>query len=324
MKERWVPAYALPMSADEPKPIVAMTQVPGYAPAQLDESVARLLEASGLALATGAHVLVKPNLVAARGARHSTTHPEVVRAVCAYLLDCGARVTVADSPAFGPASQVARASGLADALAGLGLKVAGMTRPVPLPLTRGGHIGISRDALEAQAIINLPKLKVHCQMVMTGAVKNLFGCVVGFRKAVAHHTMGDDPRTFTSMLMDVYAALPRTHHLMDGVEALHRDGPTGGDPFRLGLLAASDNGVALDTAAYTVLGLEPGQVPLWQEAVTRNMGGADPHGLAYPLDTPERFDATGFAMAPESPIKFEPVRLLKGRVRSLLKHFTKS
>ncbi|WP_285907998.1 DUF362 domain-containing protein [Pseudodesulfovibrio pelocollis] len=312
------------MSANVPEPIVSMTRVPDYTPARLDQGVARLLETSGLSLAPGTRVLVKPNLVAARNARHSTTHPEVVRAVCAYLLDHGARVTVADSPAFGPAAQVARASGLADALAGLGLEVSGMARPVPLALSRGGSIGISRDALEADAIVNLPKLKVHCQMVMSGAVKNLFGCVVGFRKAVAHHTLGDNREVFTAMLMDVYAALPRTHHLMDGVEALHRDGPTGGDPFRLGLLAAADNGVALDTAAYSVLGLKPDQVPLWQEAIARDMAGADPREVTYPLDTPDLFDPTGFVMAPERALKFEPVRLLQGRVRSLLKHFTKS
>ena len=312
------------MSADVPKASVAMTHVPEYAPARLDAAVARLLETSGLTLAPGTRVLVKPNLVAARNASHCTTHPEVVRAACACLLDCGARVTVADSPAFGPASQVARASGLADALAGLGLRVAGLGRPAPLALTRGGTIGLSRHALEAEAILNLPKLKVHCQMVMSGAVKNLFGCVVGFRKACAHHTLGADRDIFTSMLMDVYAALPRTHHLMDGVHALHRDGPTNGEPFRLGLLAASANGVALDTAAYAVLGLAPGQVPLWREAVARNMDGADPRGLAYPLDAPDRFDAAGFAMAPARALKFAPLRLLRGRVRSLLKHFTNS
>ncbi|ADU63368.1 MAG: DUF362 domain-containing protein [Pseudodesulfovibrio sp.] len=312
------------MSAETPKAAVAMTHVPDYDPARLDTAVARLLETSGLTLAPGTRVLVKPNLVAARNARHCTTHPEVVRAACAYLLDCGARVTVADSPAFGPASQVARASGLAEALAGLGLRVAGLGRPAPLALTRGGTIGLSRDALEAEAILNLPKLKVHCQMVMSGAVKNLFGCVVGFRKAFAHHHLGADRDIFTAMLMDVYAALPRTHHLMDGVHALHRDGPTGGDPFRLGLLAASASGVALDTAAYAVLGLAPGHVPLWQEAVARNMAGADPRGLVYPLDAPDRFDAAGFMLSPARALQFAPLRLLRGRVRSLLKHFTNS
>lgn len=312
------------MKTDSPRPVVAMTHVPDYAPARLDDAVALLLETSGFAPTPGARVLVKPNLVASRTAHLATTHPQVVRAVCARLLDGGAVVTVADSPAFGPAAQVARASGLADALSGLGIRVSGLGGPVPLALSRGGSIGISRHALEADAIVNLPKLKVHCQMVMSGAVKNLFGCVAGFRKAVAHHSLGGDGDAFTSMLMDVYAALPRAHHLMDGVEAMHRDGPTGGDPFALGLLAASASGVALDTAAYAALGLAPEQVPLWREAIARDMAGTAPQRLACPLDTPDGFNAAGFVMAPVRPIKFEPVRLLKGRVRSLLKHFMKS
>jgi uncharacterized protein (DUF362 family) len=303
---------------------VAMARILEYESTLLDPAIALLLEEAGLSPAPGQRIMVKPNLVASSNARHCTTHPRVIRAACAYLLDCGARVVVADSPAFGPASHVARASGLADALAGLGLKVVGLGRPVPLALTRGGTIGISRDALEADRILNVPKLKAHCQMTISGAVKNLFGCVVGFRKAMAHNRLGDDPAAFRSMLMDVYAALPRACHLTDAVRPLHRDGPTGGEPFELGLLAASDNGVAVDTAAYALLGLTPTQIPLWQEARARNMAGADPEDLIYPLEDPGLFDPSGFTLSPARALKFDPVRIVRGRVRSLLKHFTKS
>jgi uncharacterized protein (DUF362 family) len=303
---------------------VAIARILEYESTLLGPATALLLEEAGLKPAPGERVLVKPNLVAARNARHSTTHPRVVRAACAYLLDCGARVTVADSPAFGPAAHVARASGLADELAPLGLKVTGLGNPVPLTLSRGGTIGLSRDALEARAILNLPKLKVHCQMTMSGAVKNLFGCVVGFRKAMAHNRLGHSHDVFRSMLMDVYSALPQAYHLTDAIHPLHRDGPTGGEPYGLGLLAASANGVAADTAAYTILKLTPAQVPLWQEALARHMAGARPEEIVYPLEGPELFNAEGFILSPERDLKFDPVRIIRGRVRSLLKHFMKS
>jgi uncharacterized protein (DUF362 family) len=303
---------------------VAILRVPEYRPGPLGTAVDRLFANIGFAAAPGDRVLVKPNLVNGSNAAHCTTHPQAVRAACAWLLDHGARVTVADSPAFGPASYVAGVSGLGEALEDLGLKVRSLGRPAPLPLTLGGTIGLSRDALEADRILNLPKLKVHCQMTVSGAVKNLFGCVVGFRKAYAHHRLGHSHAVFRSMIMDVYRALPQAVHLMDAVRPMHRDGPIKGEPFPLGMLAASKNGVALDTMACTLIGLAPERVPLWEEAETRGMDGANPARLAYPLESLERFDTTGFMLSEARELSFAPMRLIRGRVRSLLKHLAKN
>jgi uncharacterized protein (DUF362 family) len=302
---------------------VAILRVPEYRAQSLGPAVARLLETIGFAPSPGDRVLVKPNLVNGSNAARCTTHPQVVRAVCAWLLDHGVQVTVGDSPAFGPASSVARASGLEAALADLGLKVTSLGRPAPLALTRGGAIGLSRDALEADRILNLPKLKVHCQMTVSGAAKNLFGCVVGFRKAYAHYRLGHSHTVFRSMIMDVYRALPQAVHLMDAVEPMHMDGPIKGEPFPLGMLAASGNGVALDTMACALLGLKPEQVPMWEEALIRGMDGGNPASLDYPLESPEGFDPTGFTLSEVRELSFAPLRLIRGRVRSLLKHLAK-
>ncbi|XXJ20491.1 DUF362 domain-containing protein [Desulfovibrio caledoniensis] len=303
---------------------VAILHVPEYRTKSLGQAVARLLDAIGFDPAPGDRVLVKPNLVNGSNAARCTTHPLVVRATCVWLLDHGVRVTVGDSPAFGPASHVARASGLEAALSDLGLKAQSLGRPAPLPLTLGGTIGLSRDAAEADHILNLPKLKVHCQMTVSGAVKNLFGCVVGFRKAYAHHRLGHSHAVFRSMIMDVYRALPRTVHLVDAVEPMHKDGPIKGEPFPLGMLAAAKNGVALDTMACTLLGLSPEQVPLWEEAWTRGMEGADPARLAYPFESLDGFDTAGFMFSEVRELSFAPMRLIRGRVRSLLKHLAKN
>jgi len=303
--------------------IVAIARILEYESTLLDSATALILEESGLKPSPGQHVLVKPNLVSPSNARHCSTNPLVVKAACAYLLDCGAKVTVADSPAFGPASHVAKRSGLGEAMEELGLKVKSLKRATPLHLTNGGTIGLSADALEADIILNIPKLKVHCQMTMSGAVKNLFGCVVGFRKAVAHNKLGHSHDVFRSMLMDVYAALPQAHHLMDAVHPMHKDGPINGVPYELGLLAASNNGIAIDTAAYSILALRPQQIPLWEEALIRHMDGADPSEVEYPLEKPDLFNHTGFELSPERPLDFHIKRILKGRIRSLLNRFTK-
>ncbi len=297
---------------------VALEHCADYAPELLQQQLLACLQAAGVRFGRGERVLLKPNLL--KAADLACTHPQVVRAACVYVLEHGARPFVADSPAFGSGRRVARAIGLSQALQGLDAPLTNMTRPIRCKLPMGHSVGISRDALEADAILNLPKLKAHCQMRVTGAVKNLFGCVPGTRKAVLHTLHGDvqgapdacgsrAPR-FESLIIELAGLLPPTSSLMDGVTAMHAQGPSGGRPYPLGLLAASREAVALDTAVYAVLGLRPEDVPLWREAQRRNLVGARPEELEFPLKPPEAFDAGGFELpAPLDPQTFHPVRL---------------
>ncbi|MBI5519189.1 MAG: DUF362 domain-containing protein [Desulfovibrio sp.] len=301
---------------------VALLRQENHAREPLQAAVERLFRACGADFAPGTRVLVKPNLVSSGNARLSCTHAETVRAVCAHLLDCGARVRVADSPAFGSAERVARACGMDEALRGLGLRVASLGRPEPLALSRGGSIGVSRTALEADRIISVARLKAHGQFRVTAGVKNLFGCVCGCRKALAHMRLGETPGAMESMVLDVMAALPPALALVDGIVAMHRGGPVRGEPFRLGLLGASAVPMALDTVLFSLLGQTPGTVPLWAAALSRGIQGADPASAAFPLDAPGDFDAAGFVIQERlDPMRFEPLRFVRGRLKSLLHRF---
>lgn len=302
---------------------IPMARILEYESTLLDAAVGLLLNETGYALRPGMRVLVKPNLVSKTNATLSCTHPLVVRAVCIYLLDAGVSVVVADSPAFGSAEQVARAAGLEDALHPLGLRVESLGRPEPLQLSFGAKIGLSRTAKHVDLIVNLPRLKAHCQMRVTCAVKNLFGCVTGWRKAVAHAQHGDQGNHFPALILDVVEALPPVVTLLDAIRPMHRTGPVKGDPFDLGLLAASCDPVALDTAIYKMLGLASKSVPLWAEAKQRGLPGAAAANLVYPLERPEAFDASGFILPNRlDPETFHPLRIAKGRIRSLLHRFS--
>jgi len=293
---------------------VFLEQLPAYTSPELDALTGRLLELSGCRPARGDQVLVKPNLVAPSNTVLSCTHPAVVRAVCRYLADCGARVTVGDSPAFGTGRIVARACGLDKALAGLPATIVNLTRPRQLPLTLGGMAGVSAQALDASFIVNVPRFKVHDQMRLTLAVKNFFGCVAGFRKSLAHQKLGGKGVRFESMIMDVCLAMPRSVSLVDGVVAMHVSGPAKGKPYALGLLGACADPVALDTALHAVLGLPPNGTPLGEEAARRGLI----EEVAYALRRPDEFDALGFILPGElAPVAFKPGRFLKGRLKSL-------
>ena len=45
---------------------------------------------------------------------------------------------------------------------------------------------IAKPYMEADVVINLPKYKTHSAGIYTGAVKNVFGCIPGLRKAKYH------------------------------------------------------------------------------------------------------------------------------------------
>lgn len=298
---------------------VHLLRLARYDDPSLDARVADLLTAAGCPVGRGDRVLVKPNLVAPRNTALSCSHPAVVRAVCRFALSRGAVVTVADSPAFGTGRIMAKLAGYYDALADLPITVASLDAPRCLRLAHGGSIGVSRLALEADHILNVARLKCHDQMGMTLAVKNFFGCVCGFRKSLAHQRLGKDRGSFARMILDLQALLPPSTSLLDGITAMHKAGPVGGEPFPLGLLGAAANPVALDTAVYTLLGLSPEAIPLWREAISLGLDGARPEDIDYPLERPEAFDATGFRTPGQlAPLAFEPKRFVKGRLRSLL------
>ncbi len=298
---------------------VALLRQTGYDRPALRDAVERVLTACGLDFARGERVLVKPNLVSKNNAGLSCTHPEVVRAVCAHLLDCSARPLVADSPAFGSAGRVAAACGLTEALKDLGLRVATLDRPTPLKLRDGGSIGLSRRALEADRILSVARLKAHGQFRVTASTKNLFGAVCGCRKALAHMRLGDLSGRMERLVLDVRAALPPASGLVDGIVAVHRGGPVHGEAFPLGLLGCSPDTLTLDAALYGILGLTPADVPLWTEALIQRLPGADPRAARFVLEPPQAFDAKGFEIQQQlEPMRFEPLRFMRGRVKSLL------
>ena len=287
----------------------------------LTRKIGELLETIIPDLPRQTKVLVKPNLLTGKK-KLATTHPLVVKGVVAYLLDCSASVLVGDSPAFGSAEKVSRKNGLTAALGRLPVKLISLDAPRKTRLPCGVSVGLSRQALDSELILNIPKLKAHGQFLVTGAVKNLFGCVVGARKALAHYRHGHVSSLFHQMLIEILQVLPKTVSIMDAITVMSGTGPIDGTAAKLSLLGASENPVALDTAVYTALGLCPTDVVIWQEALAKGVAGSDPGLIDYPLALPGDIDVSRFSLpATLKPVTFHPVRLAKGRLKSLIARF---
>jgi uncharacterized protein (DUF362 family) len=150
---------------------------------------------------TQPHCAVGPDIPA-------QTHPEVICAVAEWVREAGAIPLVGDSPAWGDVQACLAALGIVERLNASGVEIVRLDRPVRI-LIEGTSIGLSRTALQADAIINLPKLKAHQQLGATFAVKNMYGCVVGKEKAFWHFAKGHSFDGFCRMLIASIVGLPR-------------------------------------------------------------------------------------------------------------------
>ena len=223
----------------------------------------------------GQRVLIKPNLLSAKLPEKAvTTHPEVVRAVIRLAQRAGGIVSVGDSPGVGSPRQVAARCGILAVVEETGAHFAPFHESVRIK-TQGRtfqELEIARDILDAEVIINLPKLKNHQMMGFTCAVKNLFGAVVGMRKPRLHLQAGTDKAFFALMLLELAEEIRPALSIVDAIVGMEGDGPGSGDPVSIGALLAGAEPLAVDTTAAELVGL-----PLeldWPRRIARESGRA--------------------------------------------------
>lgn len=211
----------------------------------------------------GDKVLIKPNMLFGRPPEAAvTTHPAVVEAVARLALDCGGRVAIGDSPPLASAKRVAAVCGIGEAARRLKVEIIEFNRPAPgfrrTPERTGTVISphIDQAVLEADVVINVPKLKAHQQMLVTCGVKNLFGCVKGRRKAYWHFKLRRGPDAFADMLLALYERITPELTLVDAVIGMEGMGPGRGTPKPLGLILAGRDALAVDRVVTGILRLE--------------------------------------------------------------------
>lgn len=248
---------------------------------ELKETASHMLETldDGL-IREGTRVLIKPNLLSPASPEQAiTTHPNLIRAAAEYALGKGARVMVSDSSAVGTFEKVVTSNGVNEALAGLDIRLEPLVESVKVETGgRFKYIEISKDVMEADVVINLPKLKTHAQMGLTMGVKNLFGCVVGLRKPEWHFRVGEDKELFAELLVTIYAQIKPSINLMDGILAMEGQGPgTRGIPRDLGFLIGASDAINLDIAACRLVGMPP------DELLTIRAAGKLGHDTSEPV-----------------------------------------
>ncbi|WP_418791632.1 DUF362 domain-containing protein [Phosphitispora sp. TUW77] len=231
----------------------------------------------------GQKVLLKVNALTMRLPEEAvTTHPAVIRAVAAEVKKAGGIIQVGDSSGGiiagqAPTTKTFEISGIARAAQEAGAELVNFDSAGIVPVAAEGPIQtlyLAKPVMEADVVISLPKLKTHSLTILTGAVKNMYGCVPGHRKS-EYHGMAPRLKDFARVLVDIYGLTRPALTIMDGIIGMEGNGPSAGSPRNTGLVLAAEDGVALDAVVAHLVGVPPSKIHTTRIAHQRGLGIGD-------------------------------------------------
>lgn len=293
---------------------VSLVHCENYEPDRVKAAVQNVLKplgGIGAFVSPGATVLLKPNLLSARvPEKRVTTDPAVVKAVATIVREAGGNPFIGDSPGIEPFHRVIAKTGMKRIADELGVDLIELRDPKPVTLPKNAlfrNLEIASLALDADVVINLPKLKTHTQMLMTLGVKNLFGTIVAQRKTEWHYMTGLNREAFASLLLHIYEAVAPALTILDGIWGMEGEGPGNGEPCQLNLLGAAQDAVALDTTICRLLDIPLDSFPLYRAARERGIGETVPERIEILGDFPPSYRIQGFRVP-----KLDSLRILPG------------
>ena len=154
-----------------------------------------------------------------------------------------------------------------------GMQLADFNEMIEMPNPDGflmKQFQVAKGLTEVDGVINLPKFKTHALTRLTGAVKNLFGCLPGVQKSAFHARLADEMR-FADMLVDLAELIKPRLHIMDGVLGMEGNGPRNGQLRQVGVILLALNPHALDYCVARIMNLDPDLVPTLKSAQAQGL-----------------------------------------------------
>lgn len=223
-------------------------------------------------------VFVKMNLLMKKKPEEATTtHPMLLKVLCEELLKINCKVIVGDSPGGIYNEKILKGiyktCGVEDAVKDLDVKLnydVSEIRVINDKAKLAKYITVIKPITEVDHVISLCKLKTHMMATFTGGVKNLFGIIPGILKAEYHFKM-PKIEDFTDLLVDICEYVNPSLTIMDGIVGMEGEGPSAGNPKKVGILIASKNPYALDVIACKCINLDPIKVPTIMRCIERGI-----------------------------------------------------
>ena len=223
----------------------------------------------------GSKVFVKINHLSppSPAERGIVTHPVFVEAVLDLLKKVGADITVGDDiQSAGDGFQV---SGFRQMCEGTGVRLINLRETGFVETVCNGHflekVYLSKTVVDADVIINLPKLKTHSLCIFTGGVKNLYGTIpISLRRKFHAEYIRNE--NFSQAVTDIFSVTRPQLTIMDGIIAMEGEGPAGGNLRKLGVILTSQDAVAVDAVATKIIGFNPLDIYTTRYSSERGLG----------------------------------------------------
>lgn len=249
-------------------------------------------------------VLLKINLLSGKEPEKAvTTHPSLIRGMIKLIKKQKAIPIVGDSPAsegnnnYEKYLKICKITGVKDAVEETGAKLVHFNasredifNPKALAFKR---FTVTGELSKMDVLINMPKFKTHGLTMLTGAVKNMFGCVSGMLKGQLHMRAPHRPQ-FSQMVVDLYSSIKPNLTIMDAVLGMDGNGPGSGNPKPIGALLAGEDGVAVDSVACQICNIDPYSLFTCRLGEEQNMGIADPENIEILGERIESFKVENF------------------------------
>ena len=223
-------------------------------------------------------VLIKPNILIAKPPEEAvTTHPSLIEAIIIAVKKAGAVPLVGDSPGglVGNVRGHWKVTGIEEVCNRLNVEILNFeSSGVYEKRINGNHYHIAKPVLDADFIINVPKIKTHGLTILTCAIKNMYGTIPGLTK-VNYHKEAPKPSDFAELVVDIFALSKPSLNIVDGIIGMDGNGPSAGNPKEMGLILASTDAIAVDSLICQILGKNPLKVPTNKNAYERGLGEAD-------------------------------------------------
>jgi len=251
----------------------------------------------------GQKVLIKPNLAfQAPPESFAVVDPRMIEAVVSYFKENSqaGEIWVGDNPSLGMhvgrAKPAFHVSGMEEAAQRGGAdKVIYFdeTAVVEVEIPNAKvfkKAAIFKPVLDADVIINLPKMKVHIAGQVTLGLKNWNGIIPNVHPSAqqqAAHRID-----LGQKMADLYRAVKADLTIVDGIIGMEGQGPHAGVPIEMNLVIAGADTVATDAVTSYVMGFEPIEIPAVRCAAAEGLGEMDVKKITVvgePADAVRRF-----------------------------------
>ena len=227
---------------------------------------------------SGATVLIKPNIVAARPpGSGATTDPRVCKAIANMVREIGAKPIIAESSSIGENTEESIQTAGYGKLREEGYEIINLkekgieTVKVPIPKGKSvKEVTLPKIVVDADVIISVPIMKTHDQAEVTLSLKNMKGVLPDTFKRKFHTTFG----VFQGVA-DLLTVVRPALAVMDGIIAMEGFGPIFGDPVEMDLIIVGKDLVAVDAVTREVMGFEPEEHGCISAATKSGVGTAD-------------------------------------------------